>query len=71
MHDTGPLVPPAEGGIVAKLIGAVHDAKKYNDAYLSNVIQTEKDRAADTPSDTPKKKRTKQNDDSSFGIRLS
>jgi hypothetical protein len=42
MHDSGPLVKPIEGGIVAALIGAVETAKAYNDEYLTSVIEAEK-----------------------------
>jgi hypothetical protein len=42
MHDSGPLVKPVEGGILAALIGAVESAKAHNDEYLTSVIEAEK-----------------------------
>jgi hypothetical protein len=42
MHDSGPLVKPIEGGIMASLIGSVKAAREYNDSYLTSVIEAEK-----------------------------
>ena len=42
MHDTGILDEPREGGPVALLVHTVLQAKEYNDAYLTAVIEAEK-----------------------------
>ena len=41
MHDTGPLVPPKEGGPIAQLIAAIQQAKAYNDTFLTELIEEE------------------------------
>jgi hypothetical protein len=41
MHDSGPLVPPKEGGPLAQLIAAIQQAKAYNDSYLTDLIEQE------------------------------
>jgi hypothetical protein len=59
MHDTGPLVPPKEGGPIAHLIAAIQQAKAYNDSYLTDMIEQEESRTvAETCSisETVKKK---------------
>lgn len=45
MHDTGPLVPPKEGGPIAQLIAAIQQAKAYNDSYLTDLIEQEESSA--------------------------
>ena len=42
MHDHGPLVPPKEGGDMAQLLGCVQAAKQFNDDYLTQVLEEEK-----------------------------
>lgn len=48
MHDHGKLVPPKEkeGGEFSLLIACVQAAKKYNDEYMTQVIQKEKQKEA-------------------------
>jgi hypothetical protein len=38
MHDSGPLVPPKEGGYMAQLLSYVQAAKNLNDQYMTNII---------------------------------
>jgi hypothetical protein len=42
MHDQGPLQPPKETGDMALLIGCVETAKQFNDRYLTEVIDNER-----------------------------
>jgi hypothetical protein len=63
MHDSGPLVKPIEGGIMAALIGAVETAKAYNDEYLTSVIEAEKSTLP-----IPQQKRAKTDDRASAGL---
>jgi hypothetical protein len=59
MHDTGPLVPPKEGGPIAQLIAAIQQAKAYNDSYLTDMIEQEESRTVAVTrsiSETVKKK---------------
>lgn len=44
IHDHGPLIPPKEGGPMAQLIGCVQAAKQFNDNYLTNIINEEKEK---------------------------
>jgi hypothetical protein len=48
MHDTGPLVPPKEGGPIAQLIAAIQDAKAYSDMYLTSLIDQEEQQHSNT-----------------------
>ena len=43
MHDQGPLPELKEGGQFAQIIGLVNAAKKASDAYLTEVIEKEKE----------------------------
>lgn len=56
MHDSGPLVPPKEEEdnhnhsnnsstefSLVRLIAAVQQARRYNDAYLTGIIEENKD----------------------------
>jgi hypothetical protein len=63
MHDSGPLVPPIEGGPIANLIASVLQAKEHNDAYLTQIIEDEKEKAA-SASNSPQTKRAKTEIDS-------
>lgn len=58
MHDTGPLVKPVEGGVIASLIAAVQQAKDHNDTFLTRIIEAEKNSAEPRP----EKKRFKTDD---------
>lgn len=64
MHDTGPLVPPKEGGPIAQLIAAIQQAKAYNDSYLTDLIEREESNSvSDTPSVSGSKKKKAKIDD--------
>ena len=52
MHDTGILDEPREGGPVALLVHTVLQAKEYNDAYLTAVIEAEKAESLCTDSES-------------------
>ena len=41
-HDSGAFLPPREGGPLACLIASIRQAKDYNDAYLTKIIEQEK-----------------------------
>lgn len=56
MHDSGPLLPPKEGGPMADLISYVRCAKEYNDEFMTSVIANEKEQQQDQQSS--KKPRT-------------
>lgn len=43
MHDQGPLPKLKQGGQFAQIIGLVNAAKKASDAYLTEVIEKEKE----------------------------
>ena len=52
-HDHGPLPPPRQGGPYEKLIGCVHAAKEFSNAFLTNVMKQETSRKIDhDPEDT-------------------
>ena len=64
MHDQGPLPELKEGGQFAQIIGLVNAAKKASDAYLTEVIEKEKELGKTQPTNvtaedpTQKRKRT-------------
>ena len=43
VHDSGPLLPPKEGGLMADMISFVTKAKEFNDTFMTNIIEKEKD----------------------------
>ena len=45
MHDHGPLVPPREGGDIAQLIGCVQAAQTFNNDFMTQILQVEKESA--------------------------
>ena len=64
MHDQGPLPKLKQGGQFAQIIGLVNAAKKASDAYLTEVIEKEKELGKSQPTNvtaedpTQKRKRT-------------
>jgi hypothetical protein len=56
MHDHGSLPVLREGGHGAVLIGCVKMAKKFNDDYISRIIETRKAAGIDRIEAQPTKK---------------
>jgi hypothetical protein len=58
MHDQGPLQPPKENGDTTLLIACVEKAKQFNDSFLTEVIDDERNQQSQKQ-DEHRAKRTK------------